>query len=372
MTLHKDIVLAQRHAAHTWEYADAAARTGATGFVAGDVGKIARQLDTNALWILTDDSPVTWVAVASGGSPGAHTHPLSEITDEGTMASQAAGAVAITGGTITGITDLAVADGGTGASTAAAARTALGLVIGTDVQAWDAFLDDIAALTDPNADRLLFWDDSAGDILWLTLGANLTITGTTIAASGGGGGQELVGWQSGRFVYFRNCFAGYTTTTLAVTAQRNYLTPLFFPNDETIVSLSIDVNTAGAAGKVARLGVYALGADGLPTGAPLLDAGTVAVDSTGVKTISGLSLAVGPTPGYTRVGVCVGSDGTPSLAAAAASSSAEFPYAASAAGGAGAHAIYEIRADAAAPLPNPFTVSIYMVASSHPLIWAGI
>ena len=43
----------------------------------------------------------------------------------GTMATQGAGAVAITGGTIAGITDLAIADGGTGASTAAAAFTAL-------------------------------------------------------------------------------------------------------------------------------------------------------------------------------------------------------------------------------------------------------
>jgi len=43
----------------------------------------------------------------------------------GTLATQNANGVAITGGAISGITDLVVADGGTGASTAAAARTNL-------------------------------------------------------------------------------------------------------------------------------------------------------------------------------------------------------------------------------------------------------
>lgn len=46
-----------------------------------------------------------------------------------------------------GGTDVAVADGGTGSSTASAARTALGLAIGTDVQAHDGDLDTIAGLT---------------------------------------------------------------------------------------------------------------------------------------------------------------------------------------------------------------------------------
>jgi len=73
----------------------------------------------------------------------------------GSIATQSAASVSITGGSVTGITDLAVADGGTGASTAAAARTSLGLVIGTDVQAEDAGLTSIAGLTTA-ADTMIY------------------------------------------------------------------------------------------------------------------------------------------------------------------------------------------------------------------------
>lgn len=77
---------------------------------------------------------------------------------------------------------LPTAYGGTGASAVSAARANLGLAIGTDVQAWDTLLDSISALSDPNADRILFWDDSATAMAWLQLGNGLTITTTTIAA----------------------------------------------------------------------------------------------------------------------------------------------------------------------------------------------
>ena len=75
----------------------------------------------------------TDLVTSVAGRTGAITLTTADVGGLGTIATQAANNVSITGGSITGITDLAVADGGTGASTAGDARTNLGLVIGTDV-----------------------------------------------------------------------------------------------------------------------------------------------------------------------------------------------------------------------------------------------
>lgn len=64
MTLHKEIIGAQIHVIYNWSYADATARLAATGFVVGDVGKVAYQASDSTLWLLTDDSPIVWAAVA--------------------------------------------------------------------------------------------------------------------------------------------------------------------------------------------------------------------------------------------------------------------------------------------------------------------
>ena len=85
--------------------------------------------------------------------------------------------------------------------TAAQVRATLDLEAGTDFlspaaiaaayQPLDSDLTAIAALADPNADRILFWDDSAGAYKHLTAGTGLTITDTTIEAAGAGANTAL-------------------------------------------------------------------------------------------------------------------------------------------------------------------------------------
>lgn len=86
--------------------------------------------------------------------------------------------VAITGGSITGITDLAVADGGTGASTASAARTNLGL----------------GTIATQDASSIAITGGSISGVTWSgnITGATL-LEGTTVATSNTTAGVNLNG-----------------------------------------------------------------------------------------------------------------------------------------------------------------------------------
>jgi hypothetical protein len=66
----------------TWSYANAAARTGATGFVANDVGRVAYQQDNTTYWRLTAVTP-TWVQIA--GAVGI-AHNIFSATHSDTLA----------------------------------------------------------------------------------------------------------------------------------------------------------------------------------------------------------------------------------------------------------------------------------------------
>jgi hypothetical protein len=118
--------------------------------------------------VIPADSVTGLAPVATSGTYAS----LSGLPTLGTLSSQDAGSivvsggtisgvtfvsgnVTISGGTISGITDLAVDDGGTGASSAADARTNLGLVIGTNVQPYSAVLSGIATQFD-QSDEIVY------------------------------------------------------------------------------------------------------------------------------------------------------------------------------------------------------------------------
>lgn len=84
-----------------------------------------------------------------------------------------------------GQSPLSMSKGGTGAPTASGARTNLGLAIGTNVQAWDADLDALAALSGTNT---IYYRSAANAWTGVTIGALLQFSGGTLNV----GDAELV------------------------------------------------------------------------------------------------------------------------------------------------------------------------------------
>jgi len=100
--------------------------------------------------------------------------PNTAVSGLGTMSTQAANNVAITGGSISGITDLAVADGGTGASTASAARVNL-----------------LPSYTG-NGAKVLALNAGATEVEWIAAGVG-TVTSITAGTGLNGGTITSVG-----------------------------------------------------------------------------------------------------------------------------------------------------------------------------------
>lgn len=119
---------------------------------------------------------------------------------------------------------------------------------------------------------------SSGDIAALTIDDTLILTGTVL------GTNPLVlapPTAANSFTVPAN-FATYPASTHALTGGRMYALPHFQANTDTATKIAIHVTTNHASN--ARLGIYADNG-GVP-GERLLDAGTVSLATTGLKTIT--------------------------------------------------------------------------------------
>jgi len=261
-----------------------------------------------------------------GGSTGLVAATGRTSLGLGTMATQDASSVSITGGSITGITDLAIADGGTGASTATAAFDALAptttkgdlivrnatvntrIPVGTDTYILVADSTEAAGIkwaAPPSGSGTVTSVGGTGTVNGITLTGTVTSSGN-LTLGGTLSGVSLATQVTGTLPV-ANGGTGQTTASAAF----NALSPVTTTGD-----LIIGNGTNSATRLAIGANGYLLTSDGTTASWVAAPAGGVTSFSAGT---TGLTPATGTTGAVTLAGtLAIANGGTNSTATATA------------------------------------------------------
>jgi hypothetical protein len=230
--------------------------TGSTQVAAGNHTHVVADVTGAAASGSITASGLTQATARLLGRTSSSTGAIEEIT-VGSGLSLSAGELSATGGGVTGA--------------ASSASDVLG-VSGADITGVDA-----------NADRIIFFDDSAGKLTHLTLGSNaLSIDGTTLKS------QPLfpvepISRGAAHISYIGSASSGNSSSAVNTSGGFVLFAPVYVRKSANYTTYSVGVSTAGSASSLGKMALYTIKAADATPDALVCESGTFAADSTGIK-----------------------------------------------------------------------------------------